>query len=48
MTQDDNKEGIKGMANPGRYGIERINLSVNAFNWIRIIGLLYCTYLRNK
>ena len=34
MTQDDNKEGIKGMANPGRYGIERI-----AYLLMRLTGL---------
>ena len=34
MTRDENKEGIKGMANPGRYGIERI-----AYLLMRLTGL---------
>ncbi len=34
MTQDERKEGIKGMANPGRYGIERV-----AYWLMRLSGL---------
>lgn len=34
MKIDENKEGIKGMANPGRYGIERI-----AYWLMRLTGL---------
>ncbi|MBA4453465.1 MAG: succinate dehydrogenase [Nitrosopumilaceae archaeon] len=34
MTQDENKEGIKGMANPRRYGIERV-----AYILMRLSGL---------
>ena len=34
MTQDENKEGVKGMVNPGRYGIERI-----AYLLMRLTGL---------
>jgi succinate dehydrogenase / fumarate reductase cytochrome b subunit len=34
MTQDEHKEGIKGMANPGRYGIERV-----AYILMRLSGL---------
>jgi succinate dehydrogenase / fumarate reductase cytochrome b subunit len=34
MTQDEHKEGIKGMANPRRYGIERV-----AYILMRLSGL---------
>ena len=34
MTQDEHKEGIKGMANPGRFGIERV-----AYWLMRLSGL---------
>ena len=34
MGDNDNKEGFKGMANPGRYGIERV-----AYWLMRITGL---------
>ena len=34
MTEDEHREGIKGMANPGRYGIERI-----AYLLMRLTGL---------
>jgi len=34
MTQDEHKEGIKGMANPARYGIERV-----AYWLMRLSGL---------
>jgi succinate dehydrogenase / fumarate reductase, cytochrome b subunit len=34
MTPDENKEGIKGMTNPSRYGIERI-----AYLLMRLTGL---------
>jgi succinate dehydrogenase / fumarate reductase cytochrome b subunit len=34
MTKDEHREGIKGMANPGRYGIERI-----AYLLMRLTGL---------
>lgn len=34
MTQDEHKEGIKGMANPSRYGIERV-----AYWLMRLSGL---------
>ncbi|RZD37184.1 MAG: succinate dehydrogenase [Thaumarchaeota archaeon] len=34
MTKDEHREGIKGMANPGRYGIERI-----AYLLMRLSGL---------
>ncbi len=34
MTQDENKEGIGGMANPRRYGIERV-----AYLLMRLSGL---------
>ncbi len=36
---DENKEGIKGMANPGRYGIERI-----AYWLMRLSGLGLLAY----
>ena len=39
MTQDNRKEGIKGMANPGRFGIERI-----AYILMRITGLGLLAY----
>ena len=40
MTKvDDNKEGIKGMANPGRYGIERV-----AYWLMRLTGLGLLAY----
>ena len=39
MTQDENKEGIKGMANPGRYGIERV-----AYWLMRLSGLGLLAY----
>ena len=38
-TQDENKEGIRGMANPGRYGIERI-----AYWLMRITGIGLLVY----
>ena len=38
-TQDDNKEGIRGMANPGRYGIERV-----AYWLMRITGIGLLVY----
>ena len=34
MTEDEHREGIKGMANPGRYGIERV-----AYLLMRLSGL---------
>ncbi|MDX1595473.1 MAG: succinate dehydrogenase [Nitrosopumilaceae archaeon] len=37
--QDDRKEGIKGMANPGRYGIERV-----AYWLMRLSGLGLLAY----
>ena len=39
MTQDDRKEGIGGMANPGRYGIERV-----AYWLMRLSGLGLLVY----
>ena len=39
MTQDENKEGIGGMANPGRYGIERV-----AYWLMRLSGLGLLAY----
>jgi succinate dehydrogenase / fumarate reductase cytochrome b subunit len=39
MTQDEHKEGIKGMANPGRYGIERV-----AYLLMRLSGLGLLAY----
>ena len=39
MKRNENKEGIKGMANPGRYGIERVSY------WLmRITGLGLLAY----
>ena len=40
MKRNDNREGIKGMANPGRYGIERF-----AYWLMRITGLGLLAYL---
>jgi succinate dehydrogenase / fumarate reductase cytochrome b subunit len=40
MKRNENKEGIKGMANPGRYGIERF-----AYWLMRITGLGLLAYL---
>ena len=37
--QDENKEGIRGMANPGRYGIERV-----AYWLMRITGIGLLVY----
>jgi succinate dehydrogenase / fumarate reductase, cytochrome b subunit len=39
MTQDENKEGIGGMANPTRYGIERV-----AYLLMRLSGLGLLAY----
>ena len=39
MPKDDHREGIKGMANPSRYGIERI-----AYLLMRISGLGLLAY----
>lgn len=39
MEVDENKEGIKGMANPGRYGIERV-----AYWLMRLSGLGLLAY----
>ncbi len=39
MTQDEHKEGIRGMANPGRYGIERV-----AYWLMRLSGLGLLAY----
>lgn len=40
MKRNENKEGIQGMANPGRYGIERVSY------WLmRITGLGLLAYL---
>ena len=39
MAQDEHKEGIKGMANPGRFGIERF-----AYILMRITGLGLLAY----
>jgi succinate dehydrogenase / fumarate reductase cytochrome b subunit len=39
MPRDDNKEGIKGMANPSRFGIERV-----AYLLMRISGLGLLAY----
>ena len=39
MTQDEHKEGIRGMANPGRYGIERF-----AYWLMRLSGLGLLAY----
>ena len=39
MPQDDNREGIKGMANPTRFGIERV-----AYLLMRISGLGLLAY----
>ena len=39
MTQDEHKEGIKGMANPSRYGIERV-----AYWLMRLSGLGLLAY----
>ncbi|MGI0003773.1 MAG: succinate dehydrogenase, partial [Candidatus Nitrosotenuis sp.] len=39
MKQNENKEGIRGMANPGRYGIERV-----AYWLMRITGLGLLAY----
>ena len=39
MAQDEHKEGIKGMVNPGRFGIERV-----AYILMRITGLGLLAY----
>jgi succinate dehydrogenase / fumarate reductase cytochrome b subunit len=39
MKKNENREGIKGMANPGRYGIERV-----AYWLMRITGLGLLAY----
>lgn len=39
MKRNENKEGIRGMANPGRYGIERV-----AYWLMRITGLGLLAY----
>ena len=39
MTQDEHREGIKGMANPSRYGIERV-----AYWLMRLSGLGLLAY----
>ena len=39
MTQDEHKEGIKGMVNPSRYGIERV-----AYLLMRLSGLGLLAY----
>ena len=39
MTQDENKEGFKGMANPSRFGIERV-----AYWLMRLSGLGLLAY----
>lgn len=39
MKKNENKEGIRGMANPGRYGIERV-----AYWLMRITGLGLLAY----
>jgi succinate dehydrogenase / fumarate reductase cytochrome b subunit len=39
MTQDEHKEGIKGMVNPRRYGIERV-----AYLLMRLSGLGLLAY----
>jgi succinate dehydrogenase / fumarate reductase cytochrome b subunit len=39
MTVDENREGIRGMANPGRYGIERV-----AYWLMRLTGLGLLAY----
>ena len=39
MTEDENKEGIGGMANPARYGIERV-----AYWLMRLSGLGLLAY----
>ena len=39
MPQDEHKEGIKGMANPSRYGIERV-----AYWMMRLSGLGLLAY----
>jgi len=39
MTEDENKEGIRGMANPTRYGIERV-----AYWLMRLSGLGLLAY----
>jgi len=39
MTQDEHKEGFKGMANPSRYGIERV-----AYWLMRLSGLGLLAY----
>ena len=39
MSQDEHKEGIGGMANPGRYGIERV-----AYWLMRLSGLGLLAY----
>ena len=39
MAQDEHKEGIKGMANPGRFGIERV-----AYWLMRLSGLGLLAY----
>ncbi|MFB5598126.1 MAG: succinate dehydrogenase, partial [Nitrosopumilaceae archaeon] len=39
MPQDDRREGIKGMANPSRYGIERV-----AYWLMRLSGLGLLAY----
>ncbi len=39
MTQDEHKEGVKGMVNPRRYGIERV-----AYLMMRLSGLGLLAY----
>ncbi len=39
MTHDEHKEGIRGMANPRRYGIERV-----AYWLMRLSGLGLLAY----
>ncbi len=45
MTQDENKEGIGGMINPRRYGIERVAYWLMRLSGLGVIGIFYSSYL---
>ena len=46
MTQDDNKEGIKGMANPSRYGIERVAYWLMRLTGLGLLDILSVTFMK--
>ena len=45
MTQDEHKEGIKGMANPSRYGIERVAYWLMRLSELGAIGIFCSSHL---